>query len=158
MNPHSIAQQMSLSETFRVRGALRFAADGDGDGPIGEEGSVCSKLGHSVRVVHAKAAIAPPPAAEAPVCALAWIRFVAVLLLLLCVVCTQGAASAEDHHHSAQHCCAICHAGTLPFLQPVTSALVAPALPAVWFEPAAKLNASYASLVLTGESRAPPAS
>ncbi|MDE3165642.1 MAG: hypothetical protein KGN36_07545 [Acidobacteriota bacterium] len=82
---------------------------------------------------------------------------IAVLLLLLAVVCMQGAASAEDHHHSAQHCCAICHAGTLPFLQPVASWLIAPALPAAWFHPAPKLNSSHAPLVLSGESRAPPA-
>ena len=87
-------------------------------------------------------------------------RRIAILLLISIMVFAQVAAiaSASDHHHSDQHCCALCHAGPLPFLQPVASWFLAPSLPTIWLKSGLKLDPAGSALVMAGESRAPPAS
>ena len=61
---------------------------------------------------------------------------VLILLLACAVVCAQAMSfvSQQSHHNGSEHCCALCHAGPLPFLQPVVAAACAPALSVAWLE------------------------
>jgi hypothetical protein len=84
----------------------------------------------------------------------------AVLILLMCaLVCAQSAplASAHAHHNSSQHCCLLCHAGPLPFLQATASALMSPFISAVWLEPPPPISTPGDHAVSTHDSRGPPA-
>ena len=89
----------------------------------------------------------------------AGILLVLVLLLLSAVICAQATSllSEQLHQHSSQHCCALCHVGPLPFLQPAVAAYIAPVLAAAWFERSHKLDAPHDVLLTAGYSRAPPA-
>jgi hypothetical protein len=58
-----------------------------------------------------------------------WDRRALFILLLVCLfVHAQVAAlcAAPEPHHAAQHCCLLCHIGSLPFLQVSSSPSIAP--------------------------------
>jgi hypothetical protein len=62
-------------------------------------------------------------------CSGSWDRRALFILLLLCLfVPAQVAAlcGAPESHHAAQHCCLLCHLGSLPFLQVSSSPSIAP--------------------------------
>jgi len=83
-----------------------------------------------------------------------------LLLLLLCAtVCAQSAAAASEHSHQdpSQHCCGLCHIGSLPFIQPSISEAGAPAVSIAWLEFVAPLEIIHEPPVTAGGSRAPPA-
>jgi len=87
------------------------------------------------------------------------VRFAVILALLSVVVCAQAASliSEQFHQHSSQHCCALCHIGPLPFLQPAITACAAPVLSGELPECSVALNAPHEILLASGDSRAPPA-
>jgi hypothetical protein len=82
-----------------------------------------------------------------------------LVLLLMCVVfCAQAVSLAWDHSHpDSQHCCGLCHAGPLPFLQPPISGLLAPAVAVAWLASPSDINTAHETLLSSGSSRAPPA-
>jgi hypothetical protein len=82
-----------------------------------------------------------------------------VLLLLSALICAQATSllSEQLHQHSSQHCCALCHIGPLPFLQPAVAAYIAPVLAAAWFERSHQLDTPHDIMLTAGYSRAPPA-
>jgi hypothetical protein len=86
-------------------------------------------------------------------------RVLLVVALLCAVVCAQAAslASEQFHQHSSQHCCALCHIGPLPFLQPASATYLAPVLATEWFEWSVELDTTHEVLLASGYSRAPPA-
>jgi hypothetical protein len=86
-------------------------------------------------------------------------RVLLVVALLCAVVCAQAASliSEQLHQHSSQHCCALCHIGPLPFLQPAIAAYSAPVLATEWFEWSVELDTPHEVLLAAGYSRAPPA-
>ena len=61
-------------------------------------------------------------------------RRLLVLLFLCAVISAQAASFAgiHSHEHSAQHCCALCHAGPLPFLDPGIVAAISPHVAVIW--------------------------
>src|SRR5438270_9402555 len=92
-------------------------------------------------------------------------RLALVLLLMCAVVCAQAASLASEHSHqhssqphSSQHCCGLCHAGPLPFLQPIVPVALAPMVALAWLPSAADLDSPRELLLSAGFSRAPPAS
>jgi hypothetical protein len=82
-----------------------------------------------------------------------------VAFLLAVMVCGQAVAlvSEHQHHHSSQHCCALCHVGQLPFLQPAGSAAMAPVVSTVWLAWSAGADTPHEVFLSAGSSRAPPA-
>jgi hypothetical protein len=87
-------------------------------------------------------------------------RRISLILFLMCaVVCLQTASIASEpfHQHSSQHCCGLCHAGPLPFLQTTVTASVAPVLAQTWLEQSSGLTSAHDVLLAAGSSRAPPA-
>jgi hypothetical protein len=82
-----------------------------------------------------------------------------VCLLLCAVMCAQAASLASEHAHwsFSQHCCGLCHAGPLPFVQPVIAAEFLPVLQAVWLECSFEPGPAHEVLLGAGSSRAPPA-
>src|SRR5438045_1617698 len=86
------------------------------------------------------------------------IRLSLVLLLLCAVVCAQASfAFGHSHQRSSQHCCGLCHAGPLPFLQPVNSAASAPAIAMAWLCRAVDCDTPHEVRLAASSSRAPPA-
>ena len=82
------------------------------------------------------------------------------MLCILClVVWAQSSAVALQHseHHSSEHCCLLCHAGPLPFLQTGVAVSLVPSLPVAWFATASDFQDTHDVLIATGCSRAPPA-
>ena|SRR5712692_6430118 len=77
-----------------------------------------------------------------------------VLLFLGALICAQAASFAI--HHSEQHCCALCHAGPLPFIQPGTVSALSPYLAAIWIARPLASEAPHDVLLDAGSSRAPP--
>jgi hypothetical protein len=67
-------------------------------------------------------------------------------------------ASVEETHHAQDHCCLLCHAGPLPFLQTTISAIAAPVFAVVWMAPERELDPAPAVLLSTFSSRGPPLS
>ncbi|HUK17863.1 MAG TPA: hypothetical protein VLW65_15675 [Bryobacteraceae bacterium] len=86
-------------------------------------------------------------------------RALLVLSILCLMVWAQSAALSLEHseHHSSEHCCLLCHAGPLPFLQTTPSGSVAPVVPLAWFAPPAEIQDTHDVLMATSSSRAPPA-
>jgi len=86
-------------------------------------------------------------------------RALLVLAILCLMVWGQSAALSLEHseHHSSEHCCLLCHAGPLPFLQTTLSIAVAPVVPLAWFAPPAEIQDTHDVLIATSSSRAPPA-
>ena len=82
-----------------------------------------------------------------------------VLVFLCAVVWAQAASLASEyqHHHSSQHCCALCHVGPLPLLQPAVAAAMAPVVSTVWLAWSASAGTPREVLLSAGSSRAPPA-
>lgn len=86
-------------------------------------------------------------------------RTLVVVCLLCLIVLAQSSALALEHreHHSSEHCCLLCHAGPLPFLQGTMSVALAPTLPVTWFASAIEFQDTHDVLIATSSSRAPPA-
>lgn len=86
-------------------------------------------------------------------------RALFILAILCLMVWAQSAALILEHseHHSSEHCCLLCHAGPLPFLQTTLSVAVAPVVPLAWFAPPAEIQDTHDVLIATSSSRAPPA-
>jgi len=82
-----------------------------------------------------------------------------IFLLLCAVVCAQTASLTSEHAHEcfSQHCCGLCHAGPLPFVQPVIAAGFLPVLQVVWLERSFDAGSAHEALPASGSSRAPPA-
>jgi hypothetical protein len=82
-----------------------------------------------------------------------------VLAILCLVVWAQSSALVLQHseHHSPEHCCLLCHAGPLPFLQTTISVSVAPIVPLAWFASPIELQNTHDVLIASTSSRAPPA-
>jgi hypothetical protein len=81
-----------------------------------------------------------------------------VFLLLCAVMCAQAASLASEHVHArfSGHCCGLCHAGPLPFVQPAIAAEFLPVLQAVWLESSFDSGSAHEVLPAAGSSRAPP--
>jgi hypothetical protein len=87
-------------------------------------------------------------------------RRISLVLFLMCaVVCVQAASIASEHfhQHSSQHCCGLCHAGPLAFIQTVTMAALTPVLSQAWLELPHGSDSAHEVLLAAGYSRAPPA-
>jgi len=84
-------------------------------------------------------------------------RRLLVLLFLCALIGAQAAsfAGTHSHQHSAQHCCALCHAGPLPFLEPAATAAPSPYLDAIWIAGPPESEAPHSVLLDSGSSRAP---
>ena len=83
-----------------------------------------------------------------------------LLLLFLCaLVSVQTASFASEHSHadSSEHCCILCHAGPLPFVQTVASAVVPPHVIVAWCSGSIESDTPHEVLLAAGSSRAPPA-
>ncbi len=82
---------------------------------------------------------------------LVWVLVCATLLL-------QSAFFSAPHSHTgaASQCCAICHAGQLPVLQPVVLSGVLPQLRITWLFNSEGPRCERDALVAAGLSRAPP--
>jgi hypothetical protein len=80
-------------------------------------------------------------------------------VLLSLVVFTQASSllSEQFHHHSSEHCCALCHIGPLPFLQPAQATCAAPGLSVERIEVSAHHDTPRDVRLPSGFSRAPPA-
>jgi hypothetical protein len=84
---------------------------------------------------------------------------VSLLLLLLCAMLSAQTASIACepfHQHSSQHCCGLCHAGPLHFVQPSITAAIAPVFAPAWLEVQDRSGAPRELLFTAGSSRAPP--
>src|SRR5689334_24218873 len=83
-----------------------------------------------------------------------------LLVLFLCaLVVAQAASFANEHphpHSSSQHCCSVCHAGPLPFLQPTPASSIAPQLVAAWCAGVVVSQLPIETLRSGKSSRAPP--
>jgi len=66
-------------------------------------------------------------------------------------------ASQEESHHAPDHCCLLCHAGPLPFLQTTSTATVTPVFLVVWLAPAPDFEPAHQVLLSARSSRGPPA-
>ena len=62
----------------------------------------------------------------------------------------------HSHQRSSQHCCGLCHAGPLPFLQPVNSAAAAPAIAIAWLYRSVDYDTPHEVRLAASSSRAPP--
>jgi hypothetical protein len=80
------------------------------------------------------------------------------LVLLVCVVLI-GVTLAPEHEHgvASQHCCARCHAGPFPFLEPAVLVAVGPLHSCEQVEVSEAAKAAPAAPHATGSTRAPPA-
>jgi hypothetical protein len=83
-----------------------------------------------------------------------------LIVLLLCVTgIAQFAALASERetHHASDHCCLLCHAGPLAFLEVSASAGVAPVFEVVWLTPATVVATAHDVQLPASPARAPPA-
>ena len=81
------------------------------------------------------------------------------IVLLLCVTgLAQYAAlvSEPESHHASDHCCRLCHAGPLQFLQSAAAAAVAPVFEVVWLTPAVEVADVHDVQLPASPARAPP--
>jgi hypothetical protein len=81
------------------------------------------------------------------------------IVLLLCVTgFAQYAAlvSEPETHHASDHCCRLCHAGPLQFLQAAAAAAVAPVFEVVWLSPAIEVAVAHDVQLSASPARAPP--
>ncbi|HEY1342656.1 MAG TPA: hypothetical protein VGF59_34375 [Bryobacteraceae bacterium] len=86
-------------------------------------------------------------------------RLTLVVLLMCAVICAQAfsLASEQFHQHSSQHCCALCHAGPMPFLKTAACTAPAPMGAVAWLAGSYDSTAAHEVLLSAGDSRAPPA-
>jgi hypothetical protein len=83
-----------------------------------------------------------------------------LIVLLLCVTgITQYAAlvSEPETHHASDHCCLLCHAGPLQFLQVTASSGMTPVFAVVWLTPTSEVPAVQDVQLRASSARAPPA-
>ena len=81
------------------------------------------------------------------------------IVLLLCVTgVAQFSAllSEPETHHASDHCCRLCHAGPLQFLQASASAGLAPVFDVVWMTPAVEVAMAHDVRLSASPARAPP--
>src|SRR5207253_11489291 len=81
---------------------------------------------------------------------------VVALLAVLLGAQTISFAGAHGHQHPSQHCCALCHAGPLPFLQSGFASALAPQPRVAWFSGTVESEIPHEAPLLSGSSRAPP--
>ena len=81
-----------------------------------------------------------------------------VLLLLVAVIGVQTASITSEHLHvhNSQHCCALCHAGPLPLIQPTLSAALVPLVSFARVEWSGRPGLPCDVLRSSASSRAPP--
>jgi hypothetical protein len=85
-------------------------------------------------------------------------RVLFIVLFVCAMVGAQAFTLAWDHpHQSSEHCCGLCHAGPLPFVQPSISTNSTPTLETAWLVWAPELQHQRETLPGAGSSRAPPA-
>ncbi|HZT34238.1 MAG TPA: hypothetical protein VFA33_30380 [Bryobacteraceae bacterium] len=81
-----------------------------------------------------------------------------ILLILCATVSLQGASlAAHEHTRASDHCCAVCHAGHLAMVRPVTSFQCSASTEVEWFTPRPQVQEFPDPLVSVWLSRAPPA-
>ncbi len=82
-----------------------------------------------------------------------------VLLLLSVMVLAQSSAltAQSQSHCERQHCCLLCHAGPLPFLQTNVASAPVPVFRVVWLAPVGHFEPTSDVLLYSSPSRAPPA-
>ena len=83
-----------------------------------------------------------------------------LIVLLLCVTgVAQYAAlvSERETHHASDHCCLLCHAGPLQFLEVSASTGLAPVFEVVWLTPATEVATADDVQLPASPARAPPA-
>ncbi|MGD0772344.1 MAG: hypothetical protein ABSC05_05925 [Candidatus Solibacter sp.] len=84
-------------------------------------------------------------------------------LLIVLLLCVTGAAqfaalvSERETHHASDHCCLLCHAGPLQFLEVSASAGLAPVFEVVWLTPASEVATAHDVQLPASPARAPPA-
>jgi hypothetical protein len=66
--------------------------------------------------------------------------------------------AAIEPHHSTEHCCLLCHVGSLPFLETITEPPIAPIVVMERLIPDPDFEASHDVLLNANSSRAPPPS
>lgn len=88
-----------------------------------------------------------------------WDRRTLVVLFLCLIVYAQSVPlfAPPEPHHATDHCCLLCHVGSLPFLQVTTSAAVSPVVLVERLIPSPDSEASHDALLSANTSRAPPA-
>ena len=84
-------------------------------------------------------------------------------LLIVLLLCVTGVAQfaalvgEPETHHATDHCCRLCHAGPLQFLEAAASVGQAPVFEVVWLAPAAEVAAAHDIQFAASPARAPPA-
>ena len=84
-------------------------------------------------------------------------------LLIVLLLCVTGAAqfaalvSERETHHASDHCCLLCHAGPLQFLQVSASTGLAPVFEVVWLTPTIEAAVARDVQLPASPARAPPA-
>jgi len=84
-------------------------------------------------------------------------------LLIVLLLCVTGLAqfsalvSERETHHASDHCCLLCHAGPLQFLQVSASTGLAPVFEVVWLTPPTEVAAAHDVQLPASPARAPPA-
>ena len=84
-------------------------------------------------------------------------------LLIVLLLCVTGAAqfaalvSEPETHHASDHCCLLCHAGPLQFLQVSASTGLAPVFKVVWLTPTVEAAVARDVQLPASPARAPPA-
>jgi hypothetical protein len=84
-------------------------------------------------------------------------RKLAILFLLGLIVAAQASAfTVEQRAHPSDHCCVLCHAGPLPFLNSSMVVALAPVLAPAWLGHPADFEPVHRVPVAPLASRAPP--
>jgi len=81
------------------------------------------------------------------------------ILVLVCLTLlgqNLAIAGQQESHHGSDHCCLLCHAGPLPFLQTVIAGRQAPVFAVAWLAPLPDFSPAVQPLLLTISSRGPP--
>lgn len=84
-------------------------------------------------------------------------------LFIVLLVCAMGVAqfsalvSEPETHHASDHCCLLCHAGPLQFLEVSATSGLAPVFEVVCLAPAVEVATAHDSQLSASPARAPPA-
>jgi hypothetical protein len=82
-----------------------------------------------------------------------------VLLLIAGVFITQTSSVSIDnlHRHSSQHCCGLCHAGTVSPATPAATIAIAPSASVAWSAAVVEIDTECDEVARSTHPRAPPA-
>ena len=83
--------------------------------------------------------------------------FVLLLVCLTLVGQSFALASQDETHHAPDHCCLLCHAGPLPFLQTTVAGTVTPVVLVAWLAPSPDFGQFHQVPLAASSSRGPPA-